>query len=87
MFELIHTDDRALFRRQLHFDLAAGHGQQDGDGESPSKPSIQYFRRKALLEGSVLTTDRTFILKLMLEGGSLCMGLGGGNGASHVCFS
>ncbi|KAL3045716.1 hypothetical protein OYC64_013882 [Pagothenia borchgrevinki] len=29
VFELIHTDDRALFRRQLHFALKPNSGQQD----------------------------------------------------------
>ncbi|KAK5847743.1 hypothetical protein PBY51_016848 [Eleginops maclovinus] len=29
VFELIHTDDRALFRRQLHFALNPNSGQQD----------------------------------------------------------
>lgn len=40
VFELIHTDDRALFRRQLHFALNPTHGQQDGAAESPSKFSV-----------------------------------------------
>lgn len=36
VFELIHTDDRALFRRQLHFALNPNSSQQDG-GDSLSE--------------------------------------------------
>ncbi|KAI3365848.1 hypothetical protein L3Q82_000832 [Scortum barcoo] len=39
VFELIHTDDRALFRRQLHFALNPNNRQQDGAPESPSDQS------------------------------------------------
>ncbi|KAM6893096.1 aryl hydrocarbon receptor 2 [Lycodopsis pacificus] len=39
VFELIHTDDRALFRRQLHFALNPNTSQQDGDAESLSEQS------------------------------------------------
>ncbi|KAK9524194.1 hypothetical protein VZT92_018051 [Zoarces viviparus] len=39
VFELIHTDDRALFRRQLHFALNPNSSQQDGDAESLSEQS------------------------------------------------
>ncbi|TKS66354.1 Aryl hydrocarbon receptor [Collichthys lucidus] len=35
VFELIHTDDRALFRQQLHFAFTPNHRQQDST-ESPS---------------------------------------------------
>lgn len=34
VFELIHTDDRALFRRQLHFALNPAQGSQDGSGNT-----------------------------------------------------
>lgn len=42
VFELIHTDDRALFRRQLHFALKPDTTLADGSVQSPSKstPSI-----------------------------------------------
>lgn len=39
VFELIHTDDRGLFRRQLHFALNPNGTQQDGVAMSPSKSS------------------------------------------------
>ncbi|XP_051284335.1 aryl hydrocarbon receptor [Dicentrarchus labrax] len=39
VFELIHTDDRALFRRQLHFALNPNHSHKDGTVESPSDQS------------------------------------------------
>ncbi|XP_031707473.1 aryl hydrocarbon receptor-like [Anarrhichthys ocellatus] len=39
VFELIHTDDRALFRRQLHFALNPNTSQQDGSAESLSEQS------------------------------------------------
>ncbi|XP_042260378.1 aryl hydrocarbon receptor 2 [Thunnus maccoyii] len=39
VFELIHTDDRALFRRQLHFALNTHKNQHDGGTESPSEQS------------------------------------------------
>ncbi|XP_068575771.1 aryl hydrocarbon receptor-like [Cebidichthys violaceus] len=39
VFELIHTDDRALFRRQLHFALNPNTSQQDGGAESLSEQS------------------------------------------------
>lgn len=39
VFELIHTDDRALFRRQLHFALNPTHGKQDGTADCPGKSS------------------------------------------------
>ncbi|KAM9835908.1 aryl hydrocarbon receptor-like [Aulostomus maculatus] len=38
VFELIHTDDRALFRRQLHFALKPSN-QPDGFADSPSDQS------------------------------------------------
>ncbi|XP_062270548.1 aryl hydrocarbon receptor 2 [Scomber scombrus] len=38
VFELIHTDDRALFRRQLHFALNT-QSQHDGSAETPSEQS------------------------------------------------
>ncbi|KAM9334157.1 aryl hydrocarbon receptor-like [Symphorus nematophorus] len=37
VFELIHTDDRALFRRQLHFALNPNPSQQEGVAVSPSE--------------------------------------------------
>nr|XP_033471603.1 aryl hydrocarbon receptor 2 [Epinephelus lanceolatus] len=37
VFELIHTDDRALFRRQLHFALNPNNSQPDGTAASPSE--------------------------------------------------
>lgn len=37
VFELIHTDDRALFRRQLHFALNPNYSQQDGAAGSPGE--------------------------------------------------
>uniref|UniRef100_A0A8C4DIP8 Aryl hydrocarbon receptor n=1 Tax=Dicentrarchus labrax TaxID=13489 RepID=A0A8C4DIP8_DICLA len=40
VFELIHTDDRALFRRQLHFALNPNHSHKDGTVESPSKSHV-----------------------------------------------
>uniref|UniRef100_UPI0037E82E76 aryl hydrocarbon receptor-like n=1 Tax=Semicossyphus pulcher TaxID=241346 RepID=UPI0037E82E76 len=39
VFELIHTDDRALFRRQLHFALKPNTSQRNGDADSPSDQS------------------------------------------------
>uniref|UniRef100_A0A3Q3WEN7 Aryl hydrocarbon receptor n=1 Tax=Mola mola TaxID=94237 RepID=A0A3Q3WEN7_MOLML len=39
VFELIHTDDRALFRRQLHFALNPTHRRPDGSTESLSEQS------------------------------------------------
>lgn len=37
VFELIHTDDRALFRRQLHFALNPTQGKQAGTTDGPGK--------------------------------------------------
>lgn len=37
VFELIHTDDRALFRRQLHFALKPNLCKSNGTADSPSK--------------------------------------------------
>lgn len=37
VFELIHTDDRAQFRRQLHFALKPDTTLADGSVQSPSK--------------------------------------------------
>lgn len=37
VFELIHTDDRALFRRQLHFALKPDTTLPDGTAQSPSE--------------------------------------------------
>ncbi|XP_075871199.1 uncharacterized protein LOC142881047 [Nelusetta ayraudi] len=39
VFELIHTDDRALFRRQLHFALNPTQGSQDIPGGASDDPS------------------------------------------------
>ncbi|KAA8579623.1 hypothetical protein FQN60_006716 [Etheostoma spectabile] len=39
VFELIHTDDRALFRRQLHFSLNPNTVHKDGTAVSPSEQS------------------------------------------------
>ncbi|KAK2857140.1 hypothetical protein Q5P01_005875 [Channa striata] len=39
VFELIHTDDRALFRQQLHFALNPNSGQHDSVADSPSEQS------------------------------------------------
>ncbi|KAM6957984.1 aryl hydrocarbon receptor-like [Tautogolabrus adspersus] len=39
VFELIHTDDRALFRRQLHFALNPNKSQKNGGAESPGDQS------------------------------------------------
>uniref|UniRef100_A0A3Q3QCI8 Aryl hydrocarbon receptor 2 n=1 Tax=Monopterus albus TaxID=43700 RepID=A0A3Q3QCI8_MONAL len=36
VFELIHTDDRAVFRQQLHFALNPNSSQHDGSAESSS---------------------------------------------------
>ncbi|XP_070850343.1 aryl hydrocarbon receptor 2 [Chaetodon trifascialis] len=51
VFELIHTDDRALFRRQLHFALNPNHGQQDGVTDSSSEQS------SAEVSSNVMTYD------------------------------
>ncbi|XP_059184050.1 aryl hydrocarbon receptor-like [Centropristis striata] len=51
VFELIHTDDRALFRRQLHFALNPNTNQQDGTAEDPSAQS------SAEVSTNVLTYD------------------------------
>ncbi|XP_044043114.1 aryl hydrocarbon receptor-like [Siniperca chuatsi] len=51
VFELIHTDDRALFRRQLHFALNPNSGQQDGAAESPSEQG------SAEISSNVMTYD------------------------------
>lgn len=40
VFELIHTDDRALFRSQLHFAFNPTNGQQDGSCDSPSMSTV-----------------------------------------------
>lgn len=40
VFELIHTDDRALFRSQLHFAFNPTNSQQDGGCDSPSRLSV-----------------------------------------------
>lgn len=40
VFELIHTDDRTLFRSQLHFAFIPTSSQQDGAGDSPSGFSV-----------------------------------------------
>ena len=37
VFELIHTDDRALFRRQLHFALKPNSSQSESGADSPSE--------------------------------------------------
>ncbi|XP_077958922.1 aryl hydrocarbon receptor 2 isoform X2 [Gasterosteus aculeatus] len=50
VFELIHTDDRALFRRQLHFALNPNSSQQDG-GDSLSEQS------SAQVSTNVMTYD------------------------------
>ncbi|XP_062236880.1 aryl hydrocarbon receptor-like [Platichthys flesus] len=41
VFELIHTDDRALFRRQLHFALKPNASQSDGGVDSPGENSAE----------------------------------------------
>ncbi|XP_060923153.1 aryl hydrocarbon receptor 2 [Limanda limanda] len=41
VFELIHTDDRALFRRQLHFALKPNASQSDSGADSPSENSAE----------------------------------------------
>ncbi|XP_068446901.1 aryl hydrocarbon receptor-like isoform X2 [Clinocottus analis] len=41
VFELIHTDDRALFRRQLHFALNPNTSQQDGGGGLSDQSSAE----------------------------------------------
>ncbi|XP_039997832.1 aryl hydrocarbon receptor-like [Xiphias gladius] len=51
VFELIHTDDRALFRRQLHFALKPNMSHPDGTAESPSDQS------SADISTSVMTYD------------------------------
>ncbi|XP_038571338.1 aryl hydrocarbon receptor 2 [Micropterus salmoides] len=51
VFELIHTDDRALFRRQLHFALNPNTIHQDGSAESPSEQS------SAEISSNVVTYD------------------------------
>ncbi|XP_071320931.1 aryl hydrocarbon receptor 2 [Trachinotus anak] len=51
VFELIHTDDRALFRRQLHFALKPNGSQPDGSAESPSEQS------SADISSGVMTYD------------------------------
>ncbi|XP_029301357.1 aryl hydrocarbon receptor-like isoform X2 [Cottoperca gobio] len=51
VFELIHTDDRALFRRQLHFALSPNAGQRDGGAESPSD------QNSAEVSSNVMTYD------------------------------
>ncbi|XP_068612561.1 aryl hydrocarbon receptor-like [Brachionichthys hirsutus] len=51
VFELIHTDDRALFRRQLHFALDPNRGQPDGTAEDSSEQS------SAEISSNVMTYD------------------------------
>ncbi|XP_070786487.1 aryl hydrocarbon receptor 2 isoform X2 [Enoplosus armatus] len=51
VFELIHTDDRALFRRQLHFALNPNSSQQDGSADSPSE------QNSAEISSNVMTYD------------------------------
>ncbi|KAM8903106.1 aryl hydrocarbon receptor-like isoform 2-T2 [Spinachia spinachia] len=41
VFELIHTDDRALFRRQLHFALDPAGSQQDAGGSLSEQSSAE----------------------------------------------
>ncbi|XP_069376966.1 aryl hydrocarbon receptor 2 isoform X2 [Paralichthys olivaceus] len=50
VFELIHTDDRALFRRQLHFALKPNANQSDSAADSPSENSAE-------ISSGVLTYD------------------------------
>ncbi|XP_028427253.1 aryl hydrocarbon receptor isoform X2 [Perca flavescens] len=51
VFELIHTDDRALFRRQLHFSLNPNTVHKDGTAVSPSEQS------SAEISSNVMTYD------------------------------
>lgn len=51
VFELIHTDDRAIFRRQLHFALNPNTNQPDGTAASPSEQS------SAEVSSNVMTYD------------------------------
>uniref|UniRef100_A0A671WNY7 Aryl hydrocarbon receptor n=1 Tax=Sparus aurata TaxID=8175 RepID=A0A671WNY7_SPAAU len=51
VFELIHTDDRGLFRRQLHFALNPNGTQQDGVAMSPSE------QNSAEITSNVITYD------------------------------
>ncbi|XP_040888165.1 aryl hydrocarbon receptor 2 [Toxotes jaculatrix] len=51
VFELIHTDDRALFRRQLHFALKPTSSHPDGTVGSPSEQD------SADISSSVMTYD------------------------------
>ncbi|XP_032362381.1 aryl hydrocarbon receptor isoform X2 [Etheostoma spectabile] len=51
VFELIHTDDRALFRRQLHFSLNPNTVHKDGTAVSPSEQS------SAGISSNVVTYD------------------------------
>ncbi|XP_018516801.1 aryl hydrocarbon receptor [Lates calcarifer] len=51
VFELIHTDDRALFRRQLHFALNPTTSNQDGTAQSTSEQS------SADISSSVMTYE------------------------------
>ncbi|XP_023282728.1 aryl hydrocarbon receptor-like [Seriola lalandi dorsalis] len=51
VFELIHTDDRALFRRQLHFALKPNASHSDGSAQSPGDES------SADISSSVMTYD------------------------------
>ncbi|XP_068165145.1 aryl hydrocarbon receptor-like [Antennarius striatus] len=51
VFELIHTDDRALFRRQLHFALNPNRSQPDGTAEGSNEQS------SAEISSNVMTYD------------------------------
>uniref|UniRef100_A0A667Y288 Aryl hydrocarbon receptor n=1 Tax=Myripristis murdjan TaxID=586833 RepID=A0A667Y288_9TELE len=56
VFELIHTDDRSLFRRQLHFALKPGPGQYqsagDGGGVVTYDPQLMPPENSSFLERS-----------------------------------
>ncbi|XP_035484488.1 aryl hydrocarbon receptor 2 [Scophthalmus maximus] len=51
VFELIHTDDRALFRRQLHFALKPNLCKSNGTADSPSD------QNSAEISSSMITYD------------------------------
>ncbi|XP_026157222.1 aryl hydrocarbon receptor 2 isoform X3 [Mastacembelus armatus] len=61
VFELIHTDDRALFRRQLHFALNPNPSQHDGTAEDSSESSADISNVMTYNPQSVPPENSTFL--------------------------
>uniref|UniRef100_A0A8B9K5P2 Aryl hydrocarbon receptor 2 n=1 Tax=Astyanax mexicanus TaxID=7994 RepID=A0A8B9K5P2_ASTMX len=60
VFELIHTDDRAMFRRQLHFALNPSQGDPESEGNSEITTNLINYNPQQLPPENTSFLERSF---------------------------